>query len=138
MPSFFIAGDVEHLDRDAELLQLAGAAGELLRVEHVGRLVDEIARHARRRSPPPRARRQRLLHRARRRPTAIVTLHLAGALLAFLALGLVAVERIGAQPHAEREVGDLLRLERAAGQVGEDRRLLGPRREPCPWRRRRA
>ena len=38
--------DVEHLDRDAELLQRRGAAGEFLRIEHVGRLVDQVARHA--------------------------------------------------------------------------------------------
>jgi hypothetical protein len=36
--------DVEHLDADAEFLQIAGAAGEFFRVEHVRRLVDEIAR----------------------------------------------------------------------------------------------
>ena len=38
--------DVEHLDRDAELLQRAGAAGEFFRVEDVGRLVDQIARQS--------------------------------------------------------------------------------------------
>jgi hypothetical protein len=36
--------DVEHLDLDAELAQLAGAAREFLRIEHVRRLVDEVAR----------------------------------------------------------------------------------------------
>ncbi len=38
--------DVEHLDRDAELLQRGGAPRELGGIEHVGRLVDQVARHA--------------------------------------------------------------------------------------------
>ena len=45
MPSLLHRLDVEHLDLDAELAQRAGAARELDRIEHVGRLVDEIARH---------------------------------------------------------------------------------------------
>ena len=63
---------------------------------------------------------------------------LLGALFVLLALGLVAVERIGAQPHAEREFGDLLGLERPAGEFGKYRRLC--RRLPAlfPWRRRQA
>ena len=53
MPSFFMALDVEHLDRNTELLQRARAARELLRIENVGGLVDQIARQqARRRKSP--------------------------------------------------------------------------------------
>ena len=37
-----------------------------------------------------------------------IDVDLVGPLLAFLALGLVAIERIGAQPHAERQIGDLV------------------------------
>ena len=36
--------DVEHLDLDADLLELAGAAREFDREKHVRRLVDEFAR----------------------------------------------------------------------------------------------
>src|SRR3974390_1051455 len=36
---------VENFDRDAELLQCTGPAGKLLRVEHVGRLVNEVTPH---------------------------------------------------------------------------------------------
>ena len=36
---------VEHLDRDAELLEHGRPAGEFLREEHVGRLVDQVAGH---------------------------------------------------------------------------------------------
>ena len=36
--------DVEHLDRDAVLLQRGRAPGEFVRIEDVGRLVDEVAR----------------------------------------------------------------------------------------------
>ena len=37
-------GHVEHLDRDAGFLERLRAAGEFLRVEDVGRLVDQVAR----------------------------------------------------------------------------------------------
>ena len=50
-------------------------------------------------------------------------LDLVGAFLVLLALGLVALERIAAQPRAEREVGDPIRLHPAARQIGDDGRL---------------
>src|SRR6202008_4735503 len=37
--------DIKHVDGDTELLQPAGAPREFFRVEHVGGLVDEIARN---------------------------------------------------------------------------------------------
>ena len=46
-------------------------------------------------------------------------------LLAFLALGLVAVEAVRAQPRAERQIGDLIGLKRARRKFGNDRRLRG-------------
>ena len=124
MPSFFIALTSSTSTSDAELLQRAGAAGEFFRIEHVGRLVDQIARHhdavgdrlARREGL---ARRGDVGDRDRDACTC------AGRLLVVLALGLVAIEGIGAQPHAQREIGRLIRLQRAAGQIGEDGRLLG-------------
>ena len=64
-----------------------------------------------------------LCARPRHRATAIVTCGLGRRLLALLALGLVAVERIGAQLRAEREVGRLSGFSGAAGKFGEDRRL---------------
>src|SRR5262249_59204784 len=56
----FHGRNVEHLDRNAKLLQALRPARELLRAEDVGRLVDEIARqgHA---IPHGHARRIRLL-----------------------------------------------------------------------------
>ena len=52
-------------------------------------------------------------------------LRLGRRLLALLALGLVAIEGVGAQLRAERQVGRLVGLERAAGKLGEDRGLAG-------------
>ena len=45
MPSFLIAATSSTSTATPSFLQRAGAAGELVRIEHVGRLVDEIARH---------------------------------------------------------------------------------------------
>ena len=43
MPSFSQRRLVENLDLDAELAQRLAAAGEFLGIEHIRRLVDEIA-----------------------------------------------------------------------------------------------
>ena len=45
MPSFFIAGTSSTSTATPSFFSAAGPARELLRVEHVGRLVDQIARH---------------------------------------------------------------------------------------------
>ena len=111
-------GDVEHLDRHAELFQVAGTAGEFFRKEHVGRLVDEIAgeHHA------VRDRLARYVGLLRRGHTGDRDgdLDLLRAILVVLALGLVAIEGIGAQPNAQRDVGGPFRLDRPARQVGDD------------------
>ena len=44
MPSFFISLTSSTSTSDAQTLQTAGSPGEFFRVEHVGRLVDQIAR----------------------------------------------------------------------------------------------
>ena len=94
--------EVEHLDRDADFFQHRRAAGEFFRIEHVGRLVDEIARHQH-------AAADRLARRvglARGGDVADRDRHaaLGRRLLVVLALGLVAVEGVGAQ-HARRARG---------------------------------
>ena len=45
MPSFFIAAMSSTSTVTPAFLSAAGAAGEFLRIEHIGRLVDQIARH---------------------------------------------------------------------------------------------
>ena len=64
-PQFLHRGNVKNLNGYAEFLEAVGAAREFLRKQHIGRLVDEVARqqHAARDRV---ARRERLLHRRRR------------------------------------------------------------------------
>src|SRR5689334_20257149 len=93
--------DVEHLDLDAELLELAGAAGELLRIEYVRRLVDEFAGDDdtiddigfRRKGL---ARRADVFDPKR-------NLRAHGGILAVLLPSLVAVEFVGPQPQSRSE-----------------------------------
>ena len=109
---------VEDVDRDAEPLEGAGAAGELRRIEHVRRLVDQVAREQ-----------HRIGERVLGRPGAARARHVGDAdvdlegrrlLLVLLALGLVAVEPVAAQPHAEAELARLLGRHRLVGQLGQD------------------
>ena len=111
--------DVENLDLDAKLAQLAGAAREFHREQHVGRLVDEVARGDDA-IDDMRVRREGLSRRG----------HIAdrdrnvGAqrgVLAVLFLGLVAIEFIGAQPDARGDRGRLLGLHGAVRQFRDDR-----------------
>ena len=117
----FQLGDVEHLDRDAELLQRTGAAGEFLGIKHVGRLVDEIARQQRAFSD----RGTRCIGAARRSDITDCDGHLAARrrLVVVLALGLVAVEGIGAQFNALRQIGGVIGAHRSARQFGEHARF---------------
>src|SRR6516225_1945074 len=119
--------DAEYVDDGAEFFQTAGAAGEFFRVEHVGRFIDEIARN-RHAVGDGGARGKRLLHRrnARNRDR---DLDLGRLLLVVLALGLVTLEGIGAQLHAERHVGGPLGLDGAPGQVGDEGGLARRRRD---------
>jgi hypothetical protein len=121
--------DVEHVDGDAELLQVAGPAGEFLGVKDVGGLVDEIARdrHAVRHGS---SRDVGLLH-SRDARDCDRDLDLGGLVLVVLALGLVALEAIGAQLHAERDIGYSIRLDAAARQIGQDGRRARRGRNPA-------
>ena len=109
---------VENFDVDAERLQGRRAFGEGLGIEHVRRLVDEVAgefdafgdRHARGRRG---AGRREVARSDRDRGRRIVVL------VAVLLHRLVFVEAIGAQPQAQRELG-----RRAAVPVAR-RRLQG-------------
>ena len=111
---------VEHLDADAELAQRGRAARQFHRIEDVRRLVDEVARehHAfgKRLARTPRLARGRNVGDAKR------DARLGRRVLAFLALGLVAIERIGPQARAERDVGRSGGLERAVGKFEHDGR----------------
>src|SRR5664280_2442718 len=49
--------------------------------------------------------------------------------LVVLLLGLVAIEGVGAQPHALRQIGRLLGVERAAGELGEHAAVIGAHRQ---------
>ena len=103
-----MAAHVQHVNVDAELRQCRRAAGELHRVENIRRLIDEIAGE----------------HHAvgdcrRARPGLLggggigagkIDLDASRPLVVFLALGLVAVERIGSQPHAKRQISNLIGL----------------------------
>ena len=128
--------DVEHLDVDAGLLQHGHAAGEFFRIEDVGRLVDEIARHQHA-AVDGLARRIGASHRGRvadgDRHRALV-----GRLVLVLALGLVAVERhrrAAACPAPGRPTARHPWRRRAIRQRWSPPR---PPSAPCPSRRRRA
>ena len=120
--------DVENLDADAELAQGRGAAGELGRIEHVRRLVDEIARQhdavGDRLPAAPGAARAGDVGDRERQP------RLARSLVALLALGLVAVERVGAQRRAERHVGGGVGLHRPVAEFQHHRGFARGGRNP--------
>src|SRR5262249_47229887 len=123
---------VEHLDADAKLAQRGGAPREFLGKKHVGGLIDEIAREKRairdrRALAPGLARALHIGDPEREAP-------LSRPLLALLALGLVAVERIGAQFDPERHVSGLLGLHRAARKLENEGRFRGTRRDPAHGR----
>ena len=127
----------QDLDLDAELLELLGAGGEFDRAEHIGRLVDEVARQhdavghrlgvgegllRRGRvgacgwSPWP------AWHRPCRRP--------------FVLLGLVFVEAIGAQQHARGELAASAAGQLALRQIEHDRHLGRLAQQAERWCRR--
>src|SRR5215208_7789352 len=120
-------GDIEHLDGNAELFQLSGTTREFLRKENIRRFIDEIAgqHHPLCYSV---TRGVGLLHRGDASDR-YRDFDLLRALLTLFALGLVAIEYVGAQANSQRQLGRPFRLDRAAWQVGDD---LGVRR--C-WRK---
>src|SRR5262245_22500864 len=111
--------DIKHVDGDAELLQPAGAPREFFRVEHVGRLVEEIARN--RHAAGDRGAGCKRLLRSRHARNRDLDPYLRRLLLLILAFGLVALEYVTAQLHSERQVGRALRLEGAVGQISDER-----------------
>ena len=120
---FLHGGHVEDFDDDAKLAQTGRPAGELSGIEHICRFIDQVARpydavgdtlHG----CPSSLRRGRI-------GAGEIHFHLVRPLVAFLALGLVAVEPIGAQARAEHEIGDLIALQRTSAELGQDRRLRG-------------
>ena len=120
--------DVEHLDGDADFFQHLRAAGEFFRIENVGRFVDQIARHQNAAGD----RFARHVSLARRRDVASGNgdAALLRRLFVVLALGLVAVESIGAQQHALRQIGGRFGRHFAAGrQFGKDRCIAGAGRQ---------
>ena len=110
--------DVEHLDIDAEFLELAGATRELHRIQHVRWLVDELTRddHA---VDDMRCRRKGL-SRGRDITDGNRNVGAQGVVLAVFLFGLVAVEPIGAKPNARRDRGRGIGLHRAARQFRDD------------------
>ena len=112
---------IEYLDIDAELSQARRPAREFAGIEHVRRLVDEIARQ----------------HHAvgdggglcpgffRRGGVGAgeIDFDLFRPLVIVFALGLVALECVGPQPRAKHQVRHLFALERAGAEFGAYRRL---------------
>ena len=130
--------DVENLDRDAELLQRGARGARIPPDRGRWRLVDQIARHDDAVGDRLRGCSQALL-RGRDVGDREGDLRLGRRLLALLALGLVAVERIGAQLRAERQVGGLRRASARRRRVpAKIVACFAPAREPCPSRPRRA
>ena len=122
MPSFFIPLRSSTSTATPSFFRFPQRAGELLRVQHVGRLVDEIAReqHA---ACHPGLLCKRLFH-CRHRRDRNRDLDLRRFFLVVLAFGLVALERIAPQLQAHSDVGGCIRLERSARKVGDDGRRL--------------
>ena len=122
----FQRGKVKHFHGDAGLFQASGAAGEFFRIEDVRRFVDQIARKVdavgdRLAPRKSRTRRSNVAHR---------DAHFdGGATFLLLALGLVAIEGIGAQAHALGKIGRARRAHGAAGQFGEHGSVAGIRRQ---------
>src|ERR1700722_618455 len=114
---------VENLDHDAELSQARCPARKFAGIEHICRLVDEIA-------CPDNAVGDTLrvcpCFLSRRRTGAgEVDLPLVRSLVAFLPLCLVAIEAVCAQARAEHEIGDLVGLQRPRAEFRHYRRLRG-------------
>ena len=119
MPSLVMALTSSTSTSTPSLRSWLGAAGEFLRIEHVRRLVDEFARHDDAVDDMG-VGRERL---ARGGDVADRDRDVGpqGGLLAVLLFGLVAVELVGAQPHAGGDRGRLLGLHGAVRQFGHDR-----------------
>jgi len=94
---------VEDFDDDPELAQTRRPAGELARIENIRRFIDEIPRHHDAVGETDCARPRPF--RRGRISAGEIDFHLVRPLVAFLALGLVAVELIPAQAQAERQIG---------------------------------
>jgi hypothetical protein len=111
---------VQHLDIHAEVGQPLGPFREGLREEHVGRLIDEVARDDDTlgdRIASPEGLLDRLLIADRERDVGGLR-----RLLALLAPGPVALEGVGPQPHAECHFSGLGGLQRADWPLQHDRR----------------
>ena len=109
---------VKHFDPDPQLCQARGAAGEFAGEQHVRRLVDEVARQNdavgdRLRAVPG-------LFRRRRIGAGKIQLDFLRPLLVFLALGLVTIEGVGAQPRTQRQIGDFVAFERTGAEFGKN------------------
>ena len=114
---------VKNLDQDTEFSQIGRAASELPRIEYVGRLVDQVT----------------CQHDTVGEPHGTcpglfggdwvgareIHLDLGRPFLAFLALGLIAIEAVRAQTRAEYQTGNLIAFKRARRKFGHNRRLRG-------------
>ena len=118
--------DVEYVDADTELSQPNGTSGEFLRIEHVGRFVDEVARNHHTVCYAG-AGSKRLL-RSRHSRHRNLDSYLCCFLLLLLAFRLVTVKGIGAELYAECHFGNALGPKRVGGQIGDDRGLARPGR----------
>ena len=111
--------DVENLDIDAELAQLAGAARKFRGVEHVRRLVHQFACHDD--AVDNLSVRSEGLSRGCHIIDGERDIACQGDLLAVLLLGLVAIEFIGAQPYPRCDRGRLIGRHRTGRQFRHDR-----------------
>ena len=115
--------NVEDLDQDTEFSQVGRAASKLPRVEYIGRLVDEVTRQYDAIGEPhgtcPG------LFGGGRVGAGEIHLDLGRPFLAFLALGLIAIETVRSQTRTEYQTGNLIALKRARRKFGHNRRLRG-------------
>jgi hypothetical protein len=116
-------GNVKDFNGNAELLEASGAARKLLRIQNVGGLVHQIARQQHTLGDRI-AGRTGFLRRADA-GHCNTDFHARRRLVILLAFGLVAIERIAAQPDTEHQVGDRFRFRGLARQIGDDGRLRG-------------
>src|SRR5262249_50288426 len=118
---------IQDVHRHTQLSPPHGTPCEFLRIEHIGRFVDEITRdhHAVCYSG---AGGERLL-RSRNARHRNLDPDLCCFLLVVLALGLVTLKGIGTQLHTQCHVSSALRPKRAAGQIGDDSGLARPPRD---------
>ena len=112
---------VKNLDEHAKFSQVASAARELPRIKHIGRLVDEVARQdhtvGKTSDGGPG------LFRGGRIGAGEIDLHLGRPLLAFLGLGFIPIEAVRAQTHTEHQTCNLVTLQCASRELGDDGRL---------------